>query len=136
MNNKTRIIIGVVIIVLFLIGIVALQNTQTNVTNSTQITNQIQNNSTDTVKIESVKYSLMDNKPSKVNTKPKSEITDKSKINDNKSVNISQNSVNKMHKYGFLSIQVSIDQDSSILRYYCFGYETSDFSVDDLDNIT
>lgn len=136
MNNKTRIIIGVVIIVLFLIGIVALQNTQTTVTNSTQITNQIQNNSTDTVKIESVKYSLMDNKSSKVNTKPKSEITDKSKINDNKSVNISQNSVNKMQKYGFLSIQVPIDQDSAILRYYCLGYETSDFSVDDLDNIT
>ena len=41
-----------------------------------------------------------------------------------------------MHKYGFLLIQVPIDQDSAILRYYCLGYETSDFSVDDLDNIT
>ena len=127
MNNKTCIIIGVVIVVLFLIGIVALQNTQINVTNSTQITNQIQNNSTDTVKIESVKYSLMDNKSSKVNTKPKSEITDKSKINDNKSVNISQNSVSKMQKYGFLSIQLpTVQEDSVQLRYYCSKYIASD----------
>ena len=79
MNNKTRIVIGVVIAVLFVIGIVALEQTQTDVTNtnSTKITNQnntqIQNNSTDTIEMESitiVKYALNNDKYSKVNTKP------------------------------------------------------------------
>ena len=102
MNNKTRIIIGVVIVVLFLIGMVALGQTQINVTNadSTIITNQnnpqIQNNSTDTVEMESltiVKYTLNKDKSSKVNTKPKSVITDKSsKVNTN-SKNKSENLV-------------------------------------------
>ena len=79
MNNKTRIIIGVVIVVLFLIGIVALGQTQTDVTNSTKITNQndtqIQNNSTDTIEMESitiVKYDLNNDKSSKVNANSKS----------------------------------------------------------------
>ena len=86
MNNKTRIIIGVVIAVLFVIGIVSLVQTQTDVTNSTKITNQndtqIQNNSTDTIEMESntvVKYSLNNDKSSKVNTN-----------SENKSVNVAQ----------------------------------------------
>ena len=92
MNNKTRIVIGVVIAVLFVIGIVALEQTQPiNSSEPTKITNQnntqIQNNSTDTIEMESltiVKYTLNNDKSSKVNTKSKSKsvITDKSsKVN-------------------------------------------------------
>ena len=88
MNNKTRIIIGVVIAVLFVIGIVALVQTQPiNSSEPTKITNQndtqIQNNSTDTIEMESntvVKYSLNKDKSSKVNANSK-----------NKSVNVTQN---------------------------------------------
>ena len=93
MNNKTRIIIGVVIAVLFVIGIVALEQTQPiNSSEPTKITNQnntqIQNNSTYTVEIESitiVKYALNNDKSSKVNTKPKS-------VNVNKSSKVNANS--------------------------------------------
>ncbi len=88
MNNKTRIIIGVVIVVLFLIGIVALEQTQPiNSSEPTKITNQndtqIQNNSTDTIEIESntvVKYSLNKDKSSKVNANSNGKSVDIAKI--------------------------------------------------------
>lgn len=68
MNNKTRIIIGIVVVVLFLIGIFALDYTQhVNSSEPTKITNQndtqIQIINTDKIDVESiavVKCSLKD----------------------------------------------------------------------------
>ena len=102
MNNKTRIIIGIIIVVLFLIGIGSLEHAQhINRLESTKFTNQnntqIQINGTDKVDMESidiVKSSLKDkspniniksisvnvNKSSKVNTKLKNK-SDEVQIN-------------------------------------------------------
>ena len=102
MNNKTRIIIGIIIVVLFLIGIGSLEHAQhINRLEPTKFTNQnntqIQINGTDKVDMESidiVKSSLKDkspniniksisvnvNKSSKVNTKLKNK-SDEVQIN-------------------------------------------------------
>ena len=123
MNNKTRIIIGVVIVVLFLIGIVALGQTQPiNSSEPTKITNQndtqIQNNSTDTIEIESntvVKYSLNKDKSSKVNANSK-----------NKSVDVASNEVN------YRSNPMQVITDSIIAQ----GSEKHTYTIIKEDNKT
>ena len=124
MDNKTRIIIGVVFVVLFLVAVVAFEATQTtsepnNITKQKDTQVQIQNKTNNVEKTKPVmvvktEQSVNVDKSSKVNTEPKSIIIDKSSKVNTKPNDSAKNDICHVRIRGGAveSHQVTVEVDS------------------------